>query len=584
MKWFYNLSTRTKLFFGFGFLVALFIISMILIYNNIEEIRVTQQQTFDREFKLTNDLVELRSELNHQRANMLALLLIDSLSRQLTLKDEISLREDRINEMIDRLLSDSRTEGEMTEILQQFSDVLQKYHTVREEQFRLLQQGNIKEAVKLSLSTQEARYEELNSMIIDLGTMAVRHANDAIAFTYAQFSKTVNNIIIIAIISIVVGFFWIIILSGSIASPLLMLTSAAGKISEGDLNIRLPQDDRADEVGQLITKFKNMSKYLQGMANTAQNIAKGDLSGNVIPNSDKDVLGNAFSQMIETLRKITAEISEAVQVLNISAGQILGAASNLASSASQTASAVSETTATIEEVKHTSQVSKDKAKTVSDTSQKSVQISQAGERAVIEAKEGMSNINKQMELIAGSIIKLSDQSQAIAEIITTVNDLSEQSNLLAVNASIEAAKAGEHGKGFAVVAQEVRNLAEQSKQSTAQIRLILNDIQKAMNSAVLATEQGNNAVISGVKQAAQSGSAIRTLADSIAESAQAAAQIFSSVKEQLIGLEQISIAMLNIKEVMNQNVESTRQVEDAANSLSELGRNLKQLVAKYKLV
>src|SRR3989339_1283673 len=182
MKWFYNLSTRTKLFFGFGFLVALFIISMILIYKNIEEIRITQQQTFDREFKLTNDLIELRSELNRQRASMLELLLTDSLPKQSALKEEINNREVRISETIERLINDSREASEMIEIFQQFTEILQKYRAAREEQLRLLQQGSTKEAVKISLSTQEERYEQLNSLIIDLGTIAMRHANNAIAF------------------------------------------------------------------------------------------------------------------------------------------------------------------------------------------------------------------------------------------------------------------------------------------------------------------------------------------------------------------------------------------------------------------
>src|SRR4030067_173625 len=105
----------------------------------------------------------------------------------------------------------------------------------------------------------------------------------------------------------------------------------------------------------------------------------------------------------------------------------------------------------------------------------------------------MHRIQEQMESIAQSIVRLSEQGQAIGEIIATVNDLAEQSNMLAVNAAIEAAKAGEQGKGFAVVAQEVKSLAEQSKQATAQVRTILGDIQKATSGAVMATEQGSKA-------------------------------------------------------------------------------------------
>ena len=150
---------------------------------------------------------------------------------------------------------------------------------------------------------------------------------------------------------------------------------------------------------------------------------------------------------------------------------------------------MSETTATVEEVKQTAQLSNQKAKFVSESAHRATQISESGKRSVAESIEAMKQIREQMESIAESIVRLSEQGQAIGEIMLTVNDLAEQSNLLAVNASIEAAKAGEQGKGFAVVTQEVRNLAEQSKQATVQVRSILNDIQKATNAAVMVTEQ-----------------------------------------------------------------------------------------------
>jgi len=164
-----------------------------------------------------------------------------------------------------------------------------------------------------------------------------------------------------------------------------------------------------------------------------------------------------------------------------------------------------------------------------------------------------------------------------------VDDIAEQSNLLAVNAAIEAAKAGEHGKGFSVVAQEVKNLAEQSKQATAQVRTILNDIQRATSTAVMATEQAGNAVNGGSVQTARTGEAIQTLARSIQVAAEASAQIAVSAQQQFAGVDQVTIAMENIKQASEQNVEGTRQMELAARNLDTLGRRLKELVAKYQV-
>ena len=189
-----------------------------------------------------------------------------------------------------------------------------------------------------------------------------------------------------------------------------------------------------------------------------------------------------------------------------------------------------------------------------------------------ETLAGMNRIREQMEFIAGSIVRLSEQSQAIGEIIATVNDLAEQSNLLAVNAAIEAAKAGEQGKGFAVVAQEVKSLAEQSKQATAQVRGILGDVQKATSAAVMATEQGSKVVEAGVKQSAEVNEAIRQLGESIAEAAQASTQIAASSQQQVVGMDQVAQAMESIKVASAQNVAGTKQAEAAAQQLHEPGR------------
>jgi methyl-accepting chemotaxis protein len=277
-------------------------------------------------------------------------------------------------------------------------------------------------------------------------------------------------------------------------------------------------------------------------------------------------------------RAITRQLRESVTQLASSAAEILATTTQVASGAAETATAVSETTATVEEVKQTALLASQKAKYVSESAQKVAQVSQAGRKSVEEATQGMQRIQEQMESIAGSIVRLSEQGQAIGDIIATVNDLAEQSNLLAVNAAIEAARAGEQGKGFAVVAQEVKSLAEQSKQATGQVRTILGDIQKATGAAVLATEQGAKAVEAGVKQSAQAGESIRLLAEGITEAAQAATQIAASSQQQMVGMDQVALAMDNIKQASMQNVAGTKQAETAAHSLHELGQRLGALV------
>lgn len=277
-------------------------------------------------------------------------------------------------------------------------------------------------------------------------------------------------------------------------------------------------------------------------------------------------------------RGITRQLQESAGMLSSSAAEILATTTQLATGATETNTAVSETTTTVEEVKQTAQLASEKARQVLDSAQKAAQVSHTGQQSVDAAIEGMHNIQAQMEAIAESIVQLSEQSQSIGEIIVVVSNLAEQSNLLAVNAAIEATRAGEQGKGFAVVAQEVKSLAEQSRQATSQVRVILNDIQKATGRAVLATEQGTKAVTAGVKQSNDAGDVIRMLAEGVSDAADAATQIAASSHQQMVGMDQVAMAMDSIKQASAQNAAGAKQAEGAAQSLHNLGRKLISLV------
>ena len=284
-----------------------------------------------------------------------------------------------------------------------------------------------------------------------------------------------------------------------------------------------------------------------------------------------------IGSMVGKLRQISEQVQNAVAVLAAAAAEISATTSEFAASAAQTATSVAEATTTVEEVRQTSQLANEKARLVAETARQATQTAQTGRQSTADTISGMKRIREQMNSIAGSLLRLSEQSQAIGNIIATVDDLAQQSNILAINASIEAAKAGEQGRGFAVVAQEVRALAEQSRQATTQVRGILHDIQKAAGAAVLATEQGTRAVEAGEQQATEAGVAIETLTRSVADAAQSATQIAASNHEQLVGMGQVVGAMESIRQASRQNLESAKQIESAARGLSELGQKLKTL-------
>lgn len=287
--------------------------------------------------------------------------------------------------------------------------------------------------------------------------------------------------------------------------------------------------------------------------------------------------------ILKLLKRISFEINNGVNVLGTSAAEILTTVTEVSTGATETATAVSETTTTIEEIRQTALLASQRAQAVLEISNRAAAIAETGKLSVSQTIEGMKKINQQMSLITESVVRLSDQNRSIGEITSTVNDVADQTNLLAVNASIEAAKAGEHGRGFAVVAQEIRSLAEQSKQATAQVKIILNEIQKAINQAVIATEQGTKAVENGNRLAVQSGDTIEQLAEGVDEAVQSVIQISNSSQQQMAGMDQIVPAMENIKQASDQNATGMRQTQIAAQSLNDLGISLKKILEKYNI-
>lgn len=277
-------------------------------------------------------------------------------------------------------------------------------------------------------------------------------------------------------------------------------------------------------------------------------------------------------------RSIARRLRGVIERLAVSTSEMLSVTSQVAAGAVQTATAISEAATTVDEVRQTSLLSSQKATTVSDSAQAADQVADAGRRAVSETLDGIQRIQDQMAVVADSVVRLSEQTEAVGEIISTSNDLAEQSNLLSVNAAIEAAKASDQGKGFSVVAEEIKSLAMQSKQGVVQVRSILNDIQKATAAAVMAAEQSGKAIEEGARQATESSQAIESLAQSVAAAAQSAMQIVASSQQQLVGMDQISEAMSSIDQASAQNASGARQMETEVQHLQELAGAMRAMV------
>jgi len=325
---------------------------------------------------------------------------------------------------------------------------------------------------------------------------------------------------------------------------------------------------------------------LAALVKSADAIAQGDLREEKIPVTSQDEIGRltgVFNKMTESLRELARQNLSGTENLNSSAAEILASIQEQAASAKEQASAVHETTTTMEQVRQSGLQISERAKRVAADAEATTVITASGLQSILATVRTMTAIREQVEQVAGNIVALSEKNQAVGDIVATVTDIAEQANLLALNAAIEAAAAGEHGRSFSVVANELKNLSEQAKQSTIQVRSILGEIQKGINSAVMLTEEAVKRVESGREQTDTAERTIRQMADTTKQSVSAFQQIVAATSQQHIGFEQVGLALVNIRQATEQTAVGTSQLEQATANLNALGQELRKSVVRYKI-
>ena len=328
-----------------------------------------------------------------------------------------------------------------------------------------------------------------------------------------------------------------------------------------------------------------LTRPLERLRDAAVAIAAGDLTRRIELDTTAEIadLAASFTAMVEGLQATIGELRGAALTLDKRSGDILGSVSRQAAMASQQAAAINETSTTASEIAQTSKQATQHADSVIEMTKRSDDLSQEGLQTVEEAVKASASLGEQVNKIAASMTGLSDRTLQVGEIISSVKDLAEQSNLLALNASIEASKAGDHGRGFAVVAMEMRNLAEQSKQAAVQIRAILQEIQRSARDAAEATDEGSKRASAAMGLARSAGEAIEGLAMVIRESAVAARQIANNTRQQTIGVDQMVTAIAELSQAINESAEGTRTIESGTAALSEISKQLAAAVQRYRV-
>ncbi len=414
-------------------------------------------------------------------------------------------------------------------------------------QRRLSQELKNLTARYLALNPNNAEYKRATSKLIKVNAQLQLEA-DSLARAFAdQFEDEILAMIrweiSVAILAAILGLGATWITARGIGKPLQAVVERAKEIAEGRLDMRDMTVLARDEVGQLARSFNTMVSSLRGMVIETQMVTEN---------------------------------------LNSSAAEILATSHKQVNNTKQQTVIIQQISLAVEEISQSGQQAADRAHQVAQGVNATAATGAMGLQAVETITKAMDGIRQQANMVAENVVMLSEKTHAIGEIIATVNDIAEQSNLVALNAAIEAADTRGEGHRFSVVAGEIKNLADQAKEATRQVRTILEEIQKGINMTVMVTEEAVKRVEFGREKVEVAEETMRNMANSIQESASAFQQIVGATNQQRIGFEQVVNALSEIRLASLQTAISTDQVSSAADSLNTLGQQLRNVVDRFQ--
>jgi methyl-accepting chemotaxis protein len=346
------------------------------------------------------------------------------------------------------------------------------------------------------------------------------------------------------------------------------VTGGEGKRRVDQLRLMLDEAD-SEERGLLETR----QREAEATASTTKAVVLwGSLFGTLIVAGMGALIAQSLSR----------QVAGAVQHIQSSSAELQSAAGQQATGAKEQATAMSEITTTISELLATSRQIAESAQRVAQISERTAQTALAGDGTVEKGNESVSAMRHHIGMIVNHMLELGKKSQEISVVLDIVSELADQTNILAINATIEAIGAGEAGRRFSVVADEIRKLSDRVAGSTKEIRALFEEVRNAVNTTIMTTETGSKAIEAGSRQFSEVASAFNLISAEVSTTTEAAREIELSTKQQATAVEQVNAAMKNVAQVTKEAEVSTTQTQRTASELAGLSRELLRIVQPDK--
>lgn len=486
------------------------------------------------------------------------------------LSDYKKTTDENIKE-IEELIEAARTpEGKRLSLAVKELEI--KYSEVAEKKFiPLVQNGKDEEARQVIINELTPAAKELNNKVDEYQNFRNKQVSENLKESVSHAGKArmagIFVAVFVAILSIVIGFF----AARSISRPINRLVLLSRKVAEGDLTEQV-QVDRQDEIGQLAIAFNMMISQLKKLI--------------------KQITDDA-EQVAASSEELTANSEQSAQASN----QIATSISNIAAGADEQMKAAKASSLVVEQMSAGIQQIAANANEVAVQSGQAADKAHAGSTEVEKAIQQMRQIETAVNMSAKVVAKLGERSQEIGEIVDTISSIAGQTNLLALNAAVEAARAGEQGRGFAVVADEVRKLAEQSQEAAKKIFELIGSIQTDTDKAVAAMQDGTQEVQVGTEVVNDAGIAFEEIRKLVSQVSDSVKEISAAIQQMAVGSQQIVDSVKEIDDLSQKSAgdsqgvsaateEQLASMEEIANSsqaLAQLAQNLQAAVTKFRM-